>query len=121
MNEGVNLATNPTTPQYKQAMKVRDVLWELRAVVANSRTLKLIEYNRDFNRCPNKTNLSVVEVYMDSVFSTVNYKNPYFKLQLKNYLAYKPQEKVLENSSNSLREKAQQLVQPSAHTYTIEP
>ena len=121
LNEGVNLATNTSTPQYKQAMKVREVLWELRAVVANSRTLKLIEYNRDFKRCPNKTNLSVVEAYMDSVFSTVNYKNPYFKLQLKNYLAYKPQEKVLENSSNSLREKAQQLVQPSAHTYTIEP
>ena len=120
LNEGINLANNATTPQYKQAMKVRDVLWELRAVVAKSRTLKFIEYNADFKRCPNKTDLSVVEAYMDSVFSTAQYVNPYYKLQLKNYLIYKLQEKELENSANELREKAQQLAQPTAHTYTIE-
>jgi lysophospholipase L1-like esterase len=121
LKEGINLANNATTPQNKQAMKVRDVLWELRAVVAKSRTLKLIEYNAEFKRCSNKTDLSVVELYMDSVFSTVKYINPYFKGQLKNYLIYKPQEKELENSANSLREKAQQLVQPTSHSYKIEP
>lgn len=121
LNEGINLATSATTPQYKQAMKVRDVLWEQRAVVAKLRTLKLIECNAEFQRCPNKTDLSVVEVYMDSVFSTANYINPYFKGQLKNYLTYKPNEKELEDSAILLREKAQQLVQPIAHTYTIEP
>jgi endoglucanase len=121
LNEGINLATNTTTPQYKQAMKVRDMLWELRAVVAKSRTLKLIEYNADFQHCPNKTDLSVVNTYMDSVFSTKQYSNPYFKGQLKNYLIYKPQEKELENSANLLREQAQQLVQTTAHTYSIEP
>ena len=121
LKAGINLSTETTTPQYNQAMKVRDVLWELRAVVAKSRTLKLIECNTDFQRCPNKTDLSIVEVYMDSVFSTMKYKNPYFKGQLKNYLIYKPQEKELENSANTLREKAQQLVQPTAHIYTIEP
>ncbi|MEI8086279.1 MAG: SGNH/GDSL hydrolase family protein [Paludibacter sp.] len=121
LKEGVNLANIINTLQYKQAMKVRDVLWELRAVVAKSRTLKFIEYNADFKRCPNKADLSVVEVYMDSVFSTVQYKNPYFKGQLKNYLIDKPKEKELENSANLLREKAKQLVQPTAHNYTIEP
>jgi endoglucanase len=121
LKEGINLATNGTTPQYKQAMKVRDVLWELRTVTAKSRTLKLIECNADFQQCTNKTDLLLVKVYMDSVFSTVKYINPYFKGQLKNYLIYKPQEKELENSANSLREKAQQLVQPTAHIYAIEP
>jgi len=121
LNEGINLANKTTTPQYKQAMKVRDVLWELREVVAKSRTLKFIEYNADFKRCPNKTDLSFVEVYMDSVFSTKQYTNPYYKLQLKNYLIYKPKEKELENSANLLRENAKQLVQPTVHTYTIEP
>lgn len=121
LKAGLNLANYATTPQYKQAMKVRDVLWELRAVVAKSRTLKLIEYNVNFQQCPNKTDLSVVEVFMDSVFSTKQYSNPYFKAQLKNYLIFKPQEKELENSANLLREKAQQLAQSTAHTYTIEP
>jgi hypothetical protein len=121
LNEGVNLATNASTPQCKQAMNVRDVLWELHAVVAKSRTLKFIEYNADFKRCPNKADLSVVELYMDSVFSSKQYTNPYYKLQLKNYLTYKPKEKELVNSANLLREKAQQLVQPTAHTFTIEP
>jgi endoglucanase len=121
LNEGINLATNATTPQYKHAMKVRDVLWEQRTVVAKLRTLKLIEYNAAFQHCPNKTNLSVVQAYMDSVFSTKQYANPYFKLQLKYYLTYKPNEKELENSANLLRHKAQLMVQPNAHIYTIEP
>ncbi|MFZ4581480.1 MAG: SGNH/GDSL hydrolase family protein [Paludibacter sp.] len=121
-SEGLNLANYPSTPQYKQAMRVRDILWELRTVVSKYRGLKFIEFNGDFRKCPDKTNLQVVQNYMDSVFSTGSYKtNPYFKSRLKDYVQNKPKENEFVEMANNLRKKSYVEAQTKYHNYIIEP
>lgn len=121
-SEGLNLANYPATPQYKQAMKVRDILWELRTVVSKYRGLKFIEFNGDFRKCPDKTNLQVVQNYMDSVFSNGSYKtNPYFKNRLKEYVQNKPKENEFVEMANDLRKKSYVEAQTMYHNYIIKP
>jgi endoglucanase len=122
LNEGINLANYASTPQYKQAMKVRDLLWELRTVVSKARGLKFIEYNADFQKCPDKQNLRVVQAYMDSVYSTKHYKlNPYYKARLSDYVLNKPKENEFIEKANDLRKKSFKEAQPIEHIYVLEP
>lgn len=118
---GINMANHPNTPQYIQSMCVRDKLWELRSEVAKLRAMKYIEYNAKFQNCPNKEDLSIIKVYMDSVFSTGFYKiNPYYKAQLNRYLENKPLENDIIIKTNNLRLEAVKLAQPIEHIFTIE-
>jgi lysophospholipase L1-like esterase len=121
-SEGINLANYPSTPQYKQAMSVRDILWELRTVVSKYRGVKFIECNNEFNKCPDKKELRIVQNYMDSVFTTGVYKtNPYYKERLKDYIQNKPKEPEFLQQAMELREKSFKVAQPIEHLFTIEP
>ncbi|MBP1663950.1 MAG: hydrolase family protein [Bacteroidetes bacterium] len=121
LQNGVNLTSYSNTPQYQQAIKVRDLLWKAHEEVSKLRGVKFIEYNPYFSSCKNKDNLSNVQVFMDSVFSYEPYKsNPYYKARLKDYMIYKPLEKEIENASIRYNEIAYSEAKPKEHTYIIE-
>lgn len=118
LSKGINLANYPATPQYKQAIKVRQVLDELWNIESSLRGIKFIEYNKHFQNCPNNYDLKEVKTYLDSVFTYVN-RNPYYKLKLNEYLEIKPSENDLILKSEKLKDQAYILAKPIFHQYRI--
>jgi hypothetical protein len=117
--KGINLADYTETPQYKQAMEVRDILTGLWNLEANLRTIHFIEYDPYFKTCPDKNNLNAVKIYLDSLF-TVNYgSSSYNKSQLEKYLSVKPKEKEFETECDILRKEAFQVAQTKEHRFLI--
>jgi len=120
LNKGINLANHQSTPQYQQALKVREMLEKLWVAETSLRGIKFIEFNPYYKDCPNKEKLKTVETYLDSVF-TVKYTNPYFKSRLMAYLKDKPLEDDFNLESDQYRAEAYRLAQPKYHNYVIVP
>ncbi|WP_139956720.1 SGNH/GDSL hydrolase family protein [Flavicella sediminum] len=118
LNKGINLANYPLTPQYKQALKVREVLEELWKQEAKLRDIKFIEYNKYYKDCPNKENLTKLKPYLESVFSK-KYTSSYHHRKLQDYLEYKPNELEIKASLNKLRAKSFDLAKPVNHVFMI--
>jgi endoglucanase len=117
--EGINLADFSETPQYKQAMEVRDKLTKLWNLEANLRTIHFIEYDPYFKTCPDKDNLYAAKTYLDSVFTLKYGSQSYIKAQLEKYLSVKPKEKEFETECDILRKEAFQVAQTKEHRFLI--
>ncbi len=117
LNKGVNLAEFHDTPQYQQAEKVLTKFQELWEMEENLRGMKFIEYMGDYKACPHKEDIQFVETFLDSIFS--GYPDPYYKNQLKKYLANKPKEKELIKKSEQIRKEVYSLAKTKKHIYTL--
>ena len=117
--KGINLADYSETPQYKQAMEVRDKLTDLWNLEANLRTIHFIEYDPYFKTCPDKDNLNAAKIYLDSVFTLKYGSHSYIKEQLEKYLSVKPKEKEFETECDILRKEAFQVAQTKEHRFLI--
>ena len=122
LSDGVNLSEYHATPQYQKSKKVLSLLNKLWEIEWNLRDLKLIEYMKDYETCPDKDNLELVETYLDSVF-TEKYARfsygSYYKDQLKKYIVNKPKEEEYVKASEKLRNKIHQNAQPKVHSFVI--
>ena len=121
LKKGINLAEFPATAQYKQAIKVRDILSELWSYEARLRSIKFIEYNQFYKDCPYKADVSKSYQYMDSVLTAKKVASlPYYKAQLLNFRENKPIEKQCWNAIDSLRTCAYQTGKPVTHQFSVE-
>lgn len=120
LNAGINLSEFRNTPQYLQALKVRDKLAELWEMEAALRGIKFIEYNSYFKAFKDKENMDALKAYLDNVF-TQKYGSHanYYKIQLKRYMLNKPNEGKFEQASDLLREEAYHLAQTRGHVFSI--
>jgi len=117
--DGINLADYSETPQYQQAMEVRDRLTRLWNLEANLRTIHFVEYDPYFKTCPDIDNLSSVKIYLDSLFTVKYGLRSYNKIQLEKYLSVKPKEKEFETECDILRKEVFQIAQTKDHRFLI--
>jgi endoglucanase len=116
--EGINLAEYNNTPQYCQAVNVKEKLTELWYMESSLRRIKFIEHDQYFKKYSDKENLALLNPYLDSVF-TVEYKNRYYNSQLEKYVSDKPLHKEYERASDNMRQKVYSLAQPQDHSFKI--
>lgn len=119
LSEGVNLSLFSNTPQFQQALKVRNVLLELWKLEAQLRSIKFIEYCNDIKQCLDKSNPEAVVNYLRPIFDKKN--STFYTMQLNNYAANKKNEADLIQKSDELRKKAYIAAQPTEHTFRIVP
>ncbi len=120
LKEGINLALFQNTPQYVQALQVRDVLNELWKLESGLRGLKFIEGNRFFQESPNKDDVAGMKARLYPLFEKSYPSNSaFFKSQLDKYFQIKPLEQEYLQKSDALRLKAFELAQLKSHTFTI--
>ncbi len=118
--EGINLALYQQTPQYLQALQVRDVLKELWQLESGLRGLKFIEGNRFFQELPEKNDAAGIKARLYPLFEKSYPSNSaYFKSQLDKYFQIKPIEHEYLQKSDVLRLNAFELAQPKFHTFII--
>jgi lysophospholipase L1-like esterase len=120
LKEGINLTLFQKTPQYLQALQVRDVLKELWQLESGLRGLKFIEVNRFFQESPDKNNAARMKERLYPLFEKSYPSNSaYYKSQLDKYFQIKPLEQEYLQKSDVLRLKAFELAQPKFHTFII--
>ena len=115
---GINLAEYQSTPQYRQAMKIREKLeyfWELER---RDRSIHFCEKLPDYRKCPVKNDFNKLINYLDSSF-TANYTNPYFREIIKTYSTYKPKEKEIKVEMEKIRETIYSFAVPAEHFYEL--
>lgn len=120
LQECVNLAMNNKTPQYQQALNVREVYLKLWEIESRMRAIKHIEYQhlKDFKH---KFDFQSSKQYLDSLFNARFSGSAYLMLQKERFVENKPIEKQLEIQSDSLRAEAYKAAQPKEHLYQIIP
>jgi len=119
-NAGINLSEFRNTPQYLQALKVRDKLTELWKMEASLRGIKFIECNSYFKDFKDKKNPDALKTYLDAVFTQkYGIHANYYKIQLERYISNKPKEGEFEKASDLLREEVYHLAQTRGHIFSI--
>lgn len=117
---GINLAKYEDTPQYLQAMRVRDMLGELWQKEAALRDIKFIEYKQLLKSFPdkNKKDLAVLKTYLDSIFLVKPY-NTWYKTKLVRYIENKPKQTEFEEASDTLRREVYKMALPLDHQFEV--
>ncbi|MEL7588147.1 MAG: SGNH/GDSL hydrolase family protein [Prolixibacteraceae bacterium] len=120
LRSGINLAEYKNTPQYLQAIDVRERLTRLWQVEASLRGLKFIEYNPFYQNFPAKENPTLLKAHLDSVF-TEKYSSHtnYYKTQLSKYMSNKPRENDLNSEAALIRGQVYRMAQPRCHLYSL--
>lgn len=117
LSEGIDIAGVTKTPQFVQAMKVRDALNEMWKKESLLRSIKFVEYCNDLKDCPDKKNVETVVNYLKPLYDKKN--SSFYSLQLKNYTENKNNEAQLQSQFEECRVKAYVAAQPTEHTYRI--
>ena len=118
LQQGVNLATNSKTPQYKQALEVRKVLEKLWDNEATFRAIAFVEnmYLQNFSE---KNNMQAAKKYLDSLYNAKFKGQAYFANAFEKYTTYKPQLKKVFLQADSLRNEVYKKAQTVAHNFII--
>ena len=117
LNNGINLALNINTPQYKQAMKISNICKEIRWKVYNIRRLKLVEFQKigveiDFNDedlCINKA----------KELKNNHKNNDWILMSYKWYIVNKKKEHEMINNIENLHDEMYSKAQPVVHSYQL--
>ena len=120
LDEGINLAEYSNTPQYIQSEKVLKVLQELWKIEGKLRGLKFIEYLPFYKDIRNKHDFKEVETFIDSVFITDGYDDPYYKSELNKFIKNKPKEEEYKKECDLLRKKAYKVAILVEHNFILE-
>jgi endoglucanase len=118
LEQGINLAMYPSTPQYKQALEVREALTKLWKAEADLRTIQFVEI-KFLKGCANPNNLEEVKLYLDDLFVKKLSATKYYKIQFDKYGIVKPLQNELEKTIVSQQEIAYTLAQPKSHLFKI--
>lgn len=69
------MAEYKNTPQFRQAVKVLNVLNMLYEQEKALRGIKCIEYNQYFKSCPDKNSFESIKIHFDSLMKANKYTN----------------------------------------------
>ncbi len=122
--KGINLALYPETPQYQQALKVKEILTEIWAKEANLRTITWVQINSYLKGYTNFSDLYATKKYLDEIYEKELKLLPWgrwYKGQFDKYITVKADEKIFETAVIKLRKKAYEAAIPVAHKYKILP
>lgn len=118
LQQGVNLATNTKTPQYKQALEVRKVLEKLWDNEATFRAIAFVE-NMYLQNFAEKNNMLAAKKYLDSLYNAKFKGQVYYTNAFDKYITYKPQLKKVLQQADSLRNEVYKKAQTVAHNFII--
>lgn len=120
---GVNLATNPATPQYKQAREVvalNDQRSALEVRIRSWAQIRMMLMRAKIDEGDD----AAIQTYFDDFLaknSTPAGPNPYFAGQFKNYLATRGELESLRARIEELQQQVWQKNQPVPHRYELAP
>ncbi len=118
LSEGVNLAEYQSTPQYRQAIKIRNELDDFWELERRDRSIHFCEKLPDYKNCPVKDNFEALIKYLDSSF-TANYTNPYFRDVIETYSSSKPKEKEIKEKMERIRDDIYDFAKPEEHLFEL--
>lgn len=120
--DGLNLALYRHTPQYQQALQVRDIAVAYRKVQRQLRDIKLVQ-NRRFSAALRNASIAEIESFIDTTLEDLRVSNPRKYSEMKktfdNYLELKPQEKEMEAKLFELTASIYESNMPVAHAYEV--
>ncbi len=118
LQQGINLATNKRTPQYKQALEVRKLLEKLWDNEATFRAVAFVEYMY-LQNFAEKNNMVAAKKYLDSLYNVKFKGQAYYSNAFEKYITYKTQLSTLLQQADSLRNEVYKKAQPIVHNYRI--
>ena len=117
--KGINLSLYPNTPQFKQALQVKEVLNKMWKAVSDLRTIEYVEFKFLSYYKGNKDNMPELKEYLDNLYKTKLSNTPYYKTQFDRYYIVKANQAKLLQDFDTYREEAYKVAQPIAHTFII--
>jgi len=120
---GVNLALYQTTPQYKQATRVMDVMWKRQELISNKiRIMTMIELSA-LREMKNLDDLQEVKKVLDADLSKIVGKDYYGWVhdRYTDYLQMSPNKEQIEKEILALEKEITQINQPISHHYQLVP
>jgi lysophospholipase L1-like esterase len=117
---GINLAKFTHTPQYLQALKVKKLLDEMRAVEQNLRAVKWVE-TREMKGMKIDDSFDYI-AFLTKLFNekyTPETWGGYYKKQFDTYIKVKGEEEKLKTQKKMIAAKAYEVAQPVAHRIKI--
>jgi lysophospholipase L1-like esterase len=121
LNEGVNLSTNTNTPQYKQAVQVRQTLENYWALEADTRTIAWAE-TKHLMDCTANGTIEQLKTCLDKRFDAYFTNSPYktyIREQYNKYLSIKPKQAYYSTQMKALRSLAYKQAAPLKHHYKL--
>ncbi len=119
---GVNLALYHNTPQYQQALKVKELAASYRAVQQQLRDIKWVQY-RHLPKGLWNTDIAQVEAHITERLDFLNTSNGRKYAEAKkfydNYLQLKPEEAALEAKLQELNKTIYSINKPAEHEYRL--
>lgn len=118
---GINLALYPQTPQYKQALRVMDVLWKRHQLISNKiRIMAMIELSA-LRGLKNFDDLQEIKKVLDADLSKMAGKDYYgwVRDRYADYLQMSPNKKQIEKEILALEKEINQMNQPISHHYQL--
>jgi endoglucanase len=120
LRHGIQLANYKYTPQYLQALAVRQKLSELWATESSLRTIVYVEFKHLYGY-DLSVGLPAIKKYLNNLFETKLSATPYYKTQFDKYYEVKPLQQQLTNKWEQLQNEVYVIAQPAAHIYHIVP
>ncbi|MEI6142168.1 MAG: sialate O-acetylesterase [Mariniphaga sp.] len=115
--DGINLAGDTITPQYRQALQIRALCEDYRAVGGKLRNIAYIEYKNLGDFKGNVNDFEAVKAFLDQKIPQTTH--PYIKANLEQYLINKPNQNLFKAQLEEIRNRIYQVNIPVKHSYTI--
>jgi hypothetical protein len=117
LNEGISLADNANTPQYKQALKLMQT-WNFRnSLIDKLRIISMIEIVLQIENRSQYSDAEITQLVRTKFDSMPEDHNLYARTKL--YLEYRPKQKEIQAELDRLLDEMNQINQPVAHQYQL--
>ncbi len=118
LEEGVNLANYPQTPQYKQSLTVSSKLQQLWENESTLRSIAFVKnvYLKNYNEIGNN---NALKKYLDSIYANQYKGQMYYSNAFQKYITYNEQTDKLLKVADSLRNVIYNLSQTVTHNFII--
>ena len=116
---GINLSLYQNTPQYKQAIQVRDILNKMWKAVSDLRTIEYVEFKFLSDFKGDKENMKDIKEYLDNLYKTKLSGTGFYKIQFDRYQVVKANQQQLLQDFDIFREEAYKAAQPIEHHFIL--
>lgn len=120
LKKGINLATEKSTPQYAQALKVMNLCMLYRKTEALLRNLKFVEIGH-LKDLENSNDSIAVSQFLEKRLE--NYKNGghygYYQTQFKSYITNKPKKTITEGKLKYIQASISKSNKPVSHDFKL--
>ncbi len=119
-SDGINLANNPKTPQYQQALEVFNLCEAYHKIQGKLRSVGLVEY-RMLNTYNGPNSIEGKRAFLDAEVEKQKDKSWYVWIRktCNNYFDYYPQSEMFKNQMKAIRSKIDEANKPVWHKYEI--